>query len=81
METGSLGLMATLRRAIQGRPRACVLVPSQPQIRQAAPLRARADTRLAVADPLGRDIDPAEYTPTTLLNHIAQQMAACLRAP
>ncbi len=81
METGSLGLMAALRNAIRNQPGACVLVPSPPQARQAAPLRARPDTRLAIVDPLGRDIAPADYTPTMLLRRIAAQMASCLRTP
>ncbi len=79
MESASLGTIIGLRDALADQGDACVFVTSPALKNRAAPLLTYGAT-LAVVDPLGRDIDPADYTPTTQLRHIAAQMAACLNA-
>jgi len=79
MESASLGTIIGLRDALADQGDACVFVTSPALKNRAAPLLTYGAT-LAVVDPLGRDIAPANYTPTTLLRHVAAQMAACLNA-
>jgi len=80
MESASLGTIIGLRDALANQGDACVFVTSPALKNRAAPLLTYGAS-LAVVDPLGRDIDPADYTPTALLRHIASRMASCLRTP